>query len=433
MRWRTLLSRGGRTVVCVAAAAALLAVGGFAVRAVAPDDPAPPNVPAGVGGIVIDGDGHPVEAASVVCGATRAAMKPLVARTGADGRFEFTPPVKDGQPEYLWVLAGKNGYAPAGAGRAYASRPDAANRSLRLTLHPAGAIAGVVQDSDGKPVVGARVQFGTVTRRPGAVSWSAPPPAEVCIDTPVEPFYVARSDAMGRFSFSTVPADKELFFRATAPGMADLDTANDWVMNDSCAKPGGPPVTLVLDKGAGIRGRVVSRVPGVSAAGLRIGLQGVEPWSVWKDARTDAAGRFTLTGMGKWKVNVFPWGMPNDAPWTARAAEVETKPGEDADVVIELVEGVRVEGRVVVGPNQPAAGVGVGMYGPARPKTGAAILSATTDAQGRYRFRLPPGETYFYICGPMPGVNRLPGEASTQTVTIPAGVKEFRVPDIKVQ
>ena len=62
--------------------------------------------------------------------------------------------------------------------------------------------------------------------------------------------------------------------------------------------------------------------------------------------------------------------ISNERSWTARAVPVALPTtGQEVPIEIELIEGVVVEGRVVTGnPERPAAGVGVGMYGPARPK-----------------------------------------------------------------
>ena len=94
---------------------------------------------------------------------------------------------------------------------------------------------------------------------------------------------------------------------------------------------------------------------------------------------------------------------------------------------------VQVEGKVVDARNgNPVANVGIGLYGPMRPRSGAAIVSAKTDFDGRYRFRLPPGQTHFYICGPVPAEygRRVDGG---HTVEIPADEREFAVPDIQIR
>jgi hypothetical protein len=96
---------------------------------------------------------------------------------------------------------------------------------------------------------------------------------------------------------------------------------------------------------------------------------------------------------------------PFDGPWTYRAIDnLALHPGKTNEVTIELIEGVLVEGKVEeAGTRMPIVGISVGMYGPARPRSGAAIMSVKTDDQGRYRFRLPPGKTYLYISSGVQG------------------------------
>ena len=67
-----------------------------------------------------------------------------------------------------------------------------------------------------------------------------------------------------------------------------------------------------------------------------------------------------------------------------------------------------------------------------RSKTRAAIISTMTDQDGRYRFRLPPGQTNFYICGPAPAKYGRAPEGS-QTVVIPDDAREFTVPGIEIR
>jgi hypothetical protein len=42
----------------------------------------------------------------------------------------------------------------------------------------------------------------------------------------------------------------------------------------------------------------------------------------------------------------------------------------------------------------------VAVYGPARPKSGAAVQSCEVDALGRFRIRVPPGRNYPYLVPP---------------------------------
>ena len=112
---------------------------------------------------------------------------------------------------------------------------------------------------------------------------------------------------------------------------------------------------------------------------------------------------------------------------------VKLTPGVTAEVTIELIRGVLVEGTVVAKESGvPLEGAQLGVYGPFRPRSSAATVGAKTDASGRYRYRLPSGETYLYVMGPPNGFTRLPDEGSSRTVTIPEGTLKFEVPPIEL-
>ncbi len=144
-----------------------------------------------------------------------------------------------------------------------------------------------------------------------------------------------------------------------------------------------------------------------------------------------------MDGLGEGTGNIFLRDHPGAGPWTYRAVkDAELRPGETTGVEIELIEGVLVEGKVIdLDTDRPLKGAHLGLYGPIRPRSGAAIIGDETDDEGRYRFRLPPGECYIYVMGPPPGYDRLPGGASSQTVDIPAGPRNvpLAVPPIPLR
>ena len=123
--------------------------------------------------------------------------------------------------------------------------------------------------------------------------------------------------------------------------------------------------------------------------------------------RTDADGRFTFDGLNEGTINIFASDSEIgfldrlDVPWTYRAArDVELKSGWTKAALIELIRGVEVKGKVLASTGQPLKGANIGVHGPLRPRSGAAVVSTTTDAEGHYDYRLPPGETYVLRDGP---------------------------------
>ncbi len=435
MCWITPLSRGRRLTCAAVVLGLMAALGSFGLQAGAPGEKTQaPGADGVVSGVVKDGDGRPVVGATLVLGSHKGTSKKQTVQTAADGSFAFLDwPAHEVDDDSFDLMAGKAGFTPA---RQFASlhNPADRNHGMVLTLHYAGECNGQVRDRAGKPVAGARVEFGWVERITNGMSWGYLP-VEVLPGTPLETLYLARTDAKGRFHFATVPPGKALLFRVKAEGMAMLDTAARGLPPEYIARPGAPDVELTLDAEARIQGRVVSRVGGVKVGGLHVWLQPADHHNNMLGARvrTDAEGRFQLKGLPEGAFNVHLDAPPPEASWTVRSAPtVKLQPGDAADVEIELIEGVVVEGKVVVaGTDQPAADIYVGVYGPARPPTSAAIYGARTDRTGRYKFRLAPGETKFYISGLSPGFARAPeGE---KHVVIPADVKTFTGPTLTVQ
>ena len=139
-------------------------------------------------------------------------------------------------------------------------------------------------------------------------------------------------------------------------------------------------------------------------------------------------------GLHEATINVCVHGAGENKDWTYRAAkDVNLIEGVTSEVTIELIRGVQVEGTVVArGAGVPLEGVQLGVYGPFRPRTGSMTTGAKTDAKGRYRYRLPSGETFFYVMAAPPGFTAFPQQEFSHTVTIPERTLTFLVPPIEL-
>jgi hypothetical protein len=192
------------------------------------------------------------------------------------------------------------------------------------------------------------------------------------------------------------------------------------------------PAVITLQPEARIDGRVTTKLPGVSVAGLKVVLQdshnsGViaEPYFVM----TDEEGRFEFGRLIAGTCNVFLADHEPDGPWTYVAAcDVETRTGEKSPVVIELIEGHLVEGVVSDTGGQPLAGAYVGVYAPIRPNSGAAIIGFRTKDDGKYRFHLPPGNAQIYLSGAPTGYQGRGGGA----IDVPDGAGKLPGPTISL-
>jgi len=66
-------------------------------------------------------------------------------------------------------------------------------------------------------------------------------------------------------------------------------------------------------------------------------------------------------------------------------------------VDFELIPGTVIEGVVTSTGGKPMPRIWVGVYGPAHPQSSAWVQGTKTDAQGRYRFLVPPGKQMVYV------------------------------------
>jgi 5-hydroxyisourate hydrolase-like protein (transthyretin family) len=388
-------------------------------------------------GVVRDDEGRPVAGATVVAGQFGGG-KPnhQIGTTGPGGRFELNPAANAAHLDY--VVVHKEGLAPASTLRS-PSNARADEGSVVLQLCKPVPFVGVVRDRESKPVAGAtaRVRYAQYPGSEGQETrLNVIEP--IVFGTPLERVFRTTTDAQGVFVFPDLPRDSKASLVVTAAGMGEYNTMNRRGPNgqfEYLVGTANTPAQLVLAPAARVVGHVVTRFPSIKVSGLHVAMQGShDSHGIWAETKTDAEGRFEFTGLDEGKANIFLRDHPNDGPWTYRAAaDTELRPGQTAEVAIELIRGVQVEGKVVdARDGNPVADVGVGVYGPTRPRSGAAIVSAKTDKEGRYRFRLPPGQTYFYICGPVPAEYGR-GLNGGHTVEIPAGARDFSVPTIEIR
>ncbi len=405
-------------------------------------------------GVILDLDNNPASGVVVVIGlAGTGTSNHQVLTTDGEGRFSWPIPAGG-------VVASVYAHKP---GRAIANSRwvDAGKTRDDIELHlretDRAPFAAVLVDGDGKPIAGARVRVEKLalsreSKLPGGGSRVSTGlihfHREILEGSPLESLVVATTDERGAFSFRSfgssgtepwlrlaVTAPDGRAMRVKAPKSSGGAIGRMMDPTGFVAAPAGKETCLVASPAARVQGRVVTKLPGVSVSGLKVwyggsrGRPGRSPYfSNFGDVtRTDAGGRFTFDGLDEGTINIYASGGEPGTPWTYRAVQdIELKSGWTRAAMIELIRGVEVEGKVLAQPTgQALQGVNIGMYGPFRPHSGSETLGATTDAEGRYRYHLPPGKTYFYVMGHPTG-------HADRTVTIPEGVARFEVPPIVV-
>lgn len=421
------------------------------------DDPALPRpavsedsrrqVPREWGGTVLDAEGHPAPGATIVVGLfhpDRPAHQ--VITTDHMGRFTWPlPPVAEA--EWLYLIAYKDGLAPA-AFSAPAGEP-ADPHAIKLRLALPSPFSATLVDAEARPLAGAKVRVELIGHARAQESGSTAIVSmgftqvtrDVIAGSPVENLFSTTTGPDGSFSFRTIPSGAGLMLTATAS-----DGRVFWVKPDLGAPglvaqslhqqrfataPPGRATRLVAVPASRISGRVVTKLPGLAVSGLTAlcrsshpPLSGRVPFHSGGQARTDEGGRFLFEGLSEGTAEVIVQGVGANRDWTYVATSgITLVEGKTAEAVIELIRGVEVVGTVVTSETgEPVEGARVAVRGPSRPPTGA-----ETDREGRYRFRLPSGETYLDVLRPPNGFARPWGAMPSRVVVVPEGAARFEV------
>jgi beta-lactamase regulating signal transducer with metallopeptidase domain/5-hydroxyisourate hydrolase-like protein (transthyretin family) len=360
------------------------------------------NVPANAAGLVASGrvldvDGKPVAGASVFVVSGRGYEPEALADGQTDARGEFSlayPKLNDGAAAGLQIQA----YAP-GKGIAVAAVGE--SHQVEPCCLPTTQIKVTLKGPDGKPVVG-------LTVRPIAFISSAP----FDLEDSAPRLFMRMPVAMSRRMSATTDADGSVIFRdlprETRFELGFDDDRYAYLPLDkripvSASAAVSEPATRELQLAATVTGVVEFATTGKPAAGIEVSAEPMEGGKRGHggSAMTDASGHFVVMHLPPGQFNLLlHLGKTFQNDWTAAAHEgMSFKPGERRDNVnFELIKGGIITGKVVAADTgQPILGAGVGIYGPAHPRSSSSIQSAEVNDDGTYMLRVPPGEQYVYI------------------------------------
>ena len=322
--------------------------------------------------------------------------------TAADGTFTMANiPAGD-----VDVVAISRDHLPAIGARA--SLDDGATLSLDdLVLKGGGKVVGKVVDARGAPLAG-------VTLRWNMVEWSnfgfdfslAPLMAQA-----VKGFEPPKTDAEGRFVAGPVAGKPPYSIDFEKPGFVKQELK--W---DPAKDQGEALVTLL--QGSSVSGVVMDAAKSEPVASFtidcndRVDMDEVSPSAINPFSGgvlvEDAAGRFTLDGVRAGKATLV-FSAPG---YLAERVEVDVKAGEPLKgVIVELLPGGVVKGRVVNEDGLPVAGAQVvaQVDKPAKSAEAPATQPAGDAAQGEARAR---GR------GRGPGRGRDRGEAAARNMAM---------------
>jgi hypothetical protein len=284
----------------------------------------------------------------------------------------------------FFVLVARQGEAQVGV--VPLRGKDVDPRKLVIPMRVQSAVRGIVRDDGGTAVAGAlvRVFYMQLDTTSGVALAEATPPWKA----------TTRND--GTFVLAGVPADTALTLLVEHPDFAQ--TRIEVARGDRESQH-----EAVVTPGARIAGRV-RHADGRPAVRVRVQCQGTQQ-SSWGETTTDDEGRYELRSLVAEPYNV--WAVADGLTVVAHDS-LPTAAGERTEAGdLVLIQGGFVTGRFVdaaTGEPVSVEGCYVGVYGPSRPRSGAAIVGARAQRDGTFRLRVAPGSNYVYVAAQLPGL-----------------------------
>ncbi|HEX6811925.1 MAG TPA: carboxypeptidase-like regulatory domain-containing protein [Planctomycetota bacterium] len=283
---------------------------------------------------------------------------------------------------------------------------EAARKPLAVALARSMTLRGRVAAANGRPIEGAHVRLLGLMAGETFLFFAETPPA-----------WTAKSQADGSFAIAGVPAGWKYSVTCVAEkfaqGRIDQEDAAGF--------------DFELGPGAVLAGRVVLE-DGKPATRLRVCAQGTKS-SHWCTTTTDDEGRYRLAGLPEEAFNV--WIDTEDLTCTALDSERVVAGDVQAAPDLVAIAGGFFVGRVLDDatgkPVQPGPTGDVAIYGPSRPRSGAACAISHVQRDGTFRIRVAPGSNYIYL---RPGEGFAEVAPGNFTLDVAAGEEkriEFRV------
>lgn|GEM_PF-5879184 len=385
-------------------------------------------------GRVVDADGKPVAGAQVLLVEDKVFERPVLEATRSDahGTFSLTYDQKNTPDKRIEIQA----YAPKVG---INSQPYDPADAAEIRLKPPTSITLTITGPDAKPLAGLHVYPRAVVS--GAIEidrgrdqpsfwWVDPAPqiAQLMGGTTAADGTVTLRD-LPRGSKLGIGFDDERFAYPTVTQRIEL----------SPTEPISNSAHVQLEPGATVSGMVRYGTTGTPAVGVQVFAQGTNRTYApgGGGVTTDDQGRFRITHLIAGEYNIMLSlrdGMEKD--WAATAHEwVKLDSGASlTGIDFTLIKGGIVTGKVTMADTgKPFADVHdlrVGCYGPAHPRSSAAIQSAQVNPDGTYSLRVPPGKQYVYMSSIFPPAYRQDKQdirevevGEGQTVTL-----DFKIP-----
>ncbi len=337
-------------------------------------------------GQVVDPSGHPVAGATVIAvfRDDYFGRNTTKRQTDANGKFDFRG-VKFPGMRLSGIIAQGSGY---GLGL---TTPFNRVAPLQIELSAPSQVKVQVLATDGSPIVGVPVQPKFIVRQNGSQNEFVDLPATI------GSHFEAVTDSSGIATVNGMPTGCQANFGVNDPRYCSTDGTDNV---DLGAHKAENMVVIKLHRASTIEGTVTVNGKPIANCKIMAQSQSQSTHSGWGEAVSGPDGHYRIERLRLGSYNLFIDGVGD---LVGRAQEgIAVKEGEKrSGVQVELEKGAFIEGKVTDLSGRPVAQTYVGVYGPARPESSAAVQSALTDGSGHYKLAVPAGAQDVY---PMDGI-----------------------------
>jgi protocatechuate 3,4-dioxygenase beta subunit len=206
-----------------------------------------------------------------------------------------------------------------------------------------------------------------------------------------------RTDGNGELRLGGLPRGGRLWLAVDDERFARLSVDSTFILSDEEAMRAAP---MKLVKAASVKGRLTHE-NGKPAGGIEIGANPVSSGTGWSKGVSDDEGFYELKKLAPGEYYILPRIKDKQLRklWCAPWEKIKLSVGEQKrGVALKLISGGVIKGKVTAADNgEPIKEMHVGLYVGGKPTSGEPVNATTTEVDGSYLIRVPPGEHYLYL------------------------------------